>query len=266
MGSYQKLGILAADPDIIKIYGERNVKTSCQYFVQYVTETSNILDVGCGPGGITADLAKIAAKGQTVGVDNSEGVIELAKAAFSDVPNLKFQVGDATDLKDFADNSFDIIHSHQMLIHCSSPAPVKILKEFYRICKPGGFIAVRDTSRTIVLSLKPDLPGIREYWANSLAFIPTFGGQTQAGRDSEGWAKEAGWGADGGKIIATKSGIGNPGHLSRCTGKALEDGVKWKLATREQLEKWADDWREWEATEGHEWIMEAGEIVCWKAK
>jgi hypothetical protein len=42
--------------------------------------------------------------------------------------------------------------------------------------------------------------------------------------------------------------------------------VKWKLATREQLEEWADAWREWEATERHEWIMEAGEIVCWKGK
>jgi SAM-dependent methyltransferase len=78
MGSYQKLGVSAADPDIIKIYGERNVKTSCQYFVQYVTETSNILDVGCGP----ADLAKIAAKGQTVGVDNSEGVRESQSSIF----------------------------------------------------------------------------------------------------------------------------------------------------------------------------------------
>lgn len=264
--SYEKLGVSASDPEIIKIYGERNVKTSCQYFIQYVTETSDILDVGCGPGGITADLANIAVKGQTIGVDSSEGVLEHAKAAFPDVPNLKFQVADATDLKDFADNSFDIIHCHQVLLHNPSPGPVKILKEFYRVCKPGGFIAVRNTSTSIVLSLKPDLPGIRAYWAKALAFVPTFGGHIQAGRDSEGWAREAGWGADGGKIIATKSPIHNPGHLPRCTGKALEEAVKWKMATREELTGWAESWREWEATEGHEWIMEAGEIICWKGK
>jgi hypothetical protein len=73
-----------------------------------------------------------------------------------------------------------------MLIHSPNPAPVKILKEFYHIYKPSGFITIRNTSHAIVLSLKPDLPGIREYWANSLAFIPTFGGHAMAGRDSEG--------------------------------------------------------------------------------
>lgn len=264
--TYQRLGVSAADPSVTKLYGERTAKTSCQYFLQYVTKTANILDVGCGPGTITADLAKIATEGQTIGVDIGEGVAERAAASFSDVPNLKFQVGDATDLKEFADNFFDIVHCHQLLIHSPDPAPVKILKEFHRVCKPGGIVACRETSVAVVLSLKPDLPLLRAYWDRTLKFIPTFGGHTQAGRDLEGWAKEASFGADGGKIVATKSPIPSPGHLARVTGPAVDQAIQWKKATREELAEWAVAWREWEATEGHEWISEAGEIVCWKGK
>ena len=264
--TYETLGVSPSDPNITKLYGERTAKTSCQYFISYVTKTANILDVGCGPGGITADLAKIAKEGRTIGVDISEAVIEQATAAFSDIPNLKFQVADATDLKDFADNSFDIVHCHQVLMHSPDPGPITILKEFYRVCKPGGFIAARENSNSVVLSLKPDLPLLRAYWERCLLFVPKIGGHLQAGRDLEGWAEEAGWGAVGGKIIATKSPASSPGHLLRVTGPAVDQALHWNLGTREELAEWAEAWKEWEDTEGHEWYLEAGEIICWKGK
>lgn len=264
MSTYQRTGLSAADPSVTKIYGERNAKTSSQYFLPYVTEAATILDVGCGPGTITADLAKLAAQGNTIGVDFSEDVVKLAATSFSDITNLKFQVADANDLKDFADNSFDIVHCHQLLVH--SPDPVKILKEFYRVCKPGGFIACRESSPAVVLSFKPDVPILRAYWDRMLSFMPTVGGNPQAGRDLETWAKKAGLGAEGGKLVATKSPIWNPGHLLRVTGPAVDQALQWKLATREELDEWAEAWNEWENTKDHEWVYEAGEIVCWKGK
>src|ERR1700761_7612257 len=95
------------DPSITKMYGERTAATSCQYFISHVQKTSNILDVGCGPGVITADLAKIASEGKTIGIDNNEGVVASASATFppSAVPNLTYAVGDAMNLH-FSDNSF----------------------------------------------------------------------------------------------------------------------------------------------------------------
>lgn len=261
--AYQQKIIQGDDPSVIRLYGERTANTSCQYLLPHITKTANILDVGCGPGIITADLAKIASEGHTIGVDNSEGIIKQASTAFSDIPNLNFQVADGTNLKDFADNSFDIVHAHQILVHIANP--VVVMKEFYRVCKPGGIIACRESNSAVVLSLKPDLPGLREYWAKVLATMPKIGAQPEAGANLEKWAKEAGFDANGGKIISTKSPIWNAGHIERVTGANAEQAIQYGMATKEETERWAAAWREWEATEGHEWISETGEILCWKA-
>ena len=260
--AYQQKIIQGDDPSVVKLYGERTVKTSCQYLLPHVTKTTNILDVGCGPGIITADLAKIASEGHTIGVDNSEGIIKQASTSFSDVPNLKFQVADATNLKDFADNSFDIVHAHQLLVHIANP--VVVLKEFYRVCKPGGIIACRESSSALVLSLKPDLPGVREYWAKAVAMMPMIGAQPEAGINLEKWGREAGFGANDGKILTSKSPIWNAGHLERVTGPAADQAIQYGMATKDELNRWAEAWREWEATEGHEFVFETGEVLCWK--
>ncbi|KAF8856179.1 S-adenosyl-L-methionine-dependent methyltransferase [Acephala macrosclerotiorum] len=241
--AYQQGLIKADDPNITKLYGERTSQVSCQYLLPHISKTANILDVGCGPGTITVDLAKIASEGQTTGVDNSEGIVKQASTSFSDVPNLKFQVGDATDLKNFADNSFDIVHAHALLVHISDP--VKVLKEFYRVCKPGGIIACRENSPSVVLSLKPDLPGIRGYWDRALLMIPKMGGHPGAGRDLEKWAKEVGFEADGGKVVVSTGRFWSPSHLDQVSGLAAEQAVKYGIATKEELDTWAKAFEEW---------------------
>lgn len=260
--AYQQKVIQADDPSVTRLYGERTAQTSCQYLLPYITKTAHILDVGCGPGIITADFAKVASEGHTIGVDNSEGIIKQASTSFSDVPSLDFQVADATNLKDFADHSFDIVHAHQLLVHIADPVPV--LKEFYRVCKPGGIIACRESSPSVVLLLKPDLPGIRAYWDRAMNMMTKMGGQIQAGIDLEKWAREAGFDADGGRLVATKSPIWNPTHIERVTGPLAKQTVQYGMATKEEVDSWAEAWREWEATEGHEWVFETGEILCWK--
>ena len=97
-----------------------------------------ILDVGCGPGTITAGLSKIVADGKVIGVDITNPIIERARSTFpsSEFPNLDFAVSDALNLSEFKDNSFNVVHAHQVFVHLTEP--VKALKEFYRICKPVG--------------------------------------------------------------------------------------------------------------------------------
>jgi ubiquinone/menaquinone biosynthesis C-methylase UbiE len=256
--------VQADDKSVIGLYGERTVLTSCVYLRPYVKATSNILDVGCGPGVITSDLAKIAYGGKTIGIDISPGIIAEAQAAFpaSEVHNLYFAVGDAIKLAEYADNSFDIVHAHALLVHV--PDPVAALKEFYRILKPGGIAACRDASSSIVLSLEPDLPAIRAHWDRVLASTTQMGGHTDAGIKLEMWAKEAGFGTDGGKIITSKSQQWSPSHLGITRGKVGEKAVKYGMATMQELETWSKGWEEWEATDGHEFVFEAGEILCWK--
>ena len=74
-----------------------------------------LLDIGCGDGKITAELAQCVPRGRAVGVDSSEKMIDLAKKAFlqKDYPNLCFQIMDARKLT--FESEFDVVFSNAAL-------------------------------------------------------------------------------------------------------------------------------------------------------
>lgn len=74
-----------------------------------------ILDIGCGDGKITAEIASSVTKGAVLGIDNSKEMIEFSQKKFppSDYPNLTFQEGDAKLLN--FDNEFDWVVSFSCL-------------------------------------------------------------------------------------------------------------------------------------------------------
>jgi trans-aconitate methyltransferase len=74
-----------------------------------------LLDIGCGDGKITAELAQCLPDGRAVGIDSSEKMINLAKSSFpkKDYPNLSFQVMDARKLTFQAE--FDVAFSNAAL-------------------------------------------------------------------------------------------------------------------------------------------------------
>ena len=55
--------------------------------------------------------------------------------------NCSFDTGDTYDL-DFEDNTFDIVHAHQLLQHLTEP--VAAIREMRRVVRPGGIVALRD--------------------------------------------------------------------------------------------------------------------------
>ncbi|MFO2970991.1 class I SAM-dependent methyltransferase [Legionella pneumophila serogroup 10] len=75
----------------------------------------SILDIGCGDGKITADLARIVPNGRIVGLDNNPSTLEFARAKFNSEthPNLEFVEGDITDIKKLGE--FDLIMSFSCL-------------------------------------------------------------------------------------------------------------------------------------------------------
>ena len=102
-----------------------------------------MLDVGCGPGTITIDLARRVAPGRVIGIDRAEEALGQARAAAVDagVDTVTFEIGDVYAL-DLPDASVDVVHAHQVLQHLTDP--VAALREMARVCRPGGVIAARD--------------------------------------------------------------------------------------------------------------------------
>jgi trans-aconitate 2-methyltransferase len=95
-----------------------------------------LLDLGCGDGKISAELARCLPKGRAIGVDSSEKMIELAKTAFpqKDYRNLSFQLMDARKLT--FKSEFDIVFSNAALHWIVDQEAV--LAGVQRSLKPGG--------------------------------------------------------------------------------------------------------------------------------
>jgi trans-aconitate methyltransferase len=103
--------------------------------------SESVLDLGCGDGKITAEIARRLPHGRALGVDSSEDMIRLAREAFpsSDHRNLGFQLGDARFL-DF-EREFDLVFSNAALHWVKDHRPVLI--GVVRSLKPGGRILLQ---------------------------------------------------------------------------------------------------------------------------
>lgn len=71
-----------------------------------VKDEEDVLDLGCGPGNITREIARTTT-GTVVGVDVASGMIEEASKLSSGIPNLRFEVKDAVDLG--FNGEFDVV-------------------------------------------------------------------------------------------------------------------------------------------------------------
>jgi ubiquinone/menaquinone biosynthesis C-methylase UbiE len=112
-------------------------------------ESGHILDLGTGPGYLPIEIAKRSSNVHIVGVDLSRKLIGMARsnAAKADLSDrLRFQFGNAGRLN-FEDSTFDMVISTGML-H-SLKAPVKVLKEIYRVLKKGGEAWIYDPAKVV---------------------------------------------------------------------------------------------------------------------
>ena len=126
---------------VLRSHRTRTVENSAAYLVPHLRPGMELLDVGCGPGTITLDLARLVAPGRALGIDRQEGVLGEARALGAGVENLSFAAADVYALE-FPDASFDVVHAHQVLQHLTDP--VAALAEMRRVCRPGGVVAARD--------------------------------------------------------------------------------------------------------------------------
>ncbi|MEO0645770.1 MAG: class I SAM-dependent methyltransferase [Cyanobacteria bacterium J06650_10] len=115
---------------------------------------ARILDVGCGSGIVTQELATYAYPGHVVGVDISQSLIEKGQQAYtrknesrsaSSTDNITLMQGNVYDLP-FPENSFDVVHSRFIFQHLSNP--IEALENIWRVLKPDGLICIIDVDKS----------------------------------------------------------------------------------------------------------------------
>ena len=118
----------------------RSAERNAAFLLPHLQAGQRLVDIGCGPGAITAGLAARVAPGAVVGVDRDDTYVAMARERW-DAPNLRFEVGDAAALP-LEDDSADVAFLHAVLQHVESPEAV--LREVRRVVRPGGTVAVGD--------------------------------------------------------------------------------------------------------------------------
>jgi SAM-dependent methyltransferase len=105
-----------------------------------ITPSLDVLDLGCGDGTTAVPEAQLGAN--VLGVDIARNLVAAgnARAESFGLTNLRFQEGDATDLKDLADDSFDLVVS--IFGAMFAPRPFDVAKEVVRVTRPGGRIVM----------------------------------------------------------------------------------------------------------------------------
>ena len=139
---------------VLRSHRWRTARNSAAYLLPHLRPGMQLLDVGCGPGTLTDDLAAaVGPDGEVLGVDNAPEVVAAA-AGSSRSPNVRFEVQDVQRLQ-LPDDAFDVVHAHQVLQHLVDP--VAALREMARVCRPGGLVAVRDADYA-AMTWHPPLP------------------------------------------------------------------------------------------------------------
>lgn len=104
-----------------------------------VQEDDAVLDLGCGTGKLTIELARLTPKGRVVGIDPSQEMLDKAKDASTGMKNVRYVQAPAQAMN-FADE-FDLVFSNSALQWIKEQEDV--LRRIYRSLKPGGRIAIQ---------------------------------------------------------------------------------------------------------------------------
>ncbi len=139
----------SADDDPVALLRAES-KTKSPWIIQrivdygYLQPETRVLDVGCGAGFLSNELAKQNL--QVTGVDLSAESL-LVAARHDDTKKVHYQTADAYSLP-FADHSFDVITAMDFLEHVDRPADV--IKEFSRVLKPNGLFFFHTFNRNLI--------------------------------------------------------------------------------------------------------------------
>jgi ubiquinone/menaquinone biosynthesis C-methylase UbiE len=254
---------------VLRSHRWRTAENSAAYLIPHLRSGMTLLDVGCGPGTITADLATLVAPGPVIGVDRERTVI--AEATRSNRPDssasLEFRIADVYSLP-FDDESFDVVHVHQVLQHLSDPAGA--LVEMRRVLRKRGILAARESDYGAFV-WAPEDPMLDRWMGLYHDISRHNGAQADAGRHLLGWVTEAGFGVT--KASSSTWTFAEEeermwwGELwaERVTVSSLaEQAVGYGFSTADELQAIARSWRQWAAADNGLFILLHAEVLAWR--
>ncbi|WP_235496894.1 class I SAM-dependent methyltransferase [Leifsonia sp. Root4] len=254
---------------VLRSHSWRTVLNSAAYLLPHLAAGQRVLDVGSGPGTISIDIARRVAPGTVVGIDASAEVVEQAAGLAHDsgVDTVSFSVGDVYAL-DFADNSFDVVHAHQVMQHLARP--IDAMREIRRVLRPGGVFAARDVIYGST-SWYPALPALDNWLQTLLTVHRGNGGDPDAGRSLKAWARHAGFASvtSSASMWCFATDAERDWWGSSWAERALESSfaaqaIETGAASLSDLRAMADGWRYW-AEDADGWFgMPHGEIIAVK--
>ena len=252
---------------VLSAHSRRGAADSAAYLLAHLSAGMDLLDVGCGPASITADLTERVAPGRVVALDAADGALEAARATLRE-RGLSEQVevtsGDVMALP-FEDASFDVVHAHQVLQHLADP--VGALAEMRRVTRPGGIVAVRDAVYS-AMTWFPEPAGMEQWRSVYMATARANGGEPNAGSRLLSWARAAGF-ADASASASTWC-YATPADRAwqsqtwaqRCLTSFGPRAVELGLADRADLETMAQAWRQWGDSEDAWFVVVHGEVLA----
>ncbi|KAL8293451.1 hypothetical protein RQP46_000152 [Phenoliferia psychrophenolica] len=254
---------------VLRSHSWRTAANSAAFLLPLLKPGDHILDVGCGPGTITVDLAEIVHEGHVTGLEYAPDVLVGAKklAGERGVSNVDFVTGDVHNLASIADGTFDVVYAHQVLQHVGDP--VQALREMKRVCKVGGIVAARDSDYE-GFTWYPSLPGMDKWNKLYLRVAANNGGEPNAGRQLHAFARKAGF--DPIKITKSAgtwcySSLDEVAWWSDLWAERTQKSnfalsVQQGLATQADLDEVSEAWREWGRSEDAWFCVLHGEILC----
>ena len=249
---------------VLRSHRWRTAANSAAHLLPHLDRTQRLLDIGSGPGTLTADLARRV--GEVVALEVTEEAAGLTRSELGrqGIDNARVVVGDVHAL-DLADDVFDVVHAHQVLQHVADP--VGALREMIRVTRPSGVVAVRDSDYGH-FAWHPASPGLDRWLELYDAAARANGGEPDAGRRLLAWAHEAG----ASDVVATSSTWCFAGPedrawwggmwADRITTTALaRQLVDEGRASEDELAVIADAWRAWAADPDGWFSVLHGEVL-----
>ncbi len=252
---------------VVDNHAARTAADSAAFLLPHLRSHQVLLDIGCGPGSITSDLA--ARVGKTIGIDAAAEAVARARRDARGAGNLELGQADVYHLP-FAGESFDVVYAHQVLQHLGQP--VRALREALRVLRPGGILAVRDSDYATMVH-DPHQPLIDRWLELYSAVARHNGGEPNAGRMLFGWVHAAGFtevtATTSTWTYATAEAVARWTRLwtSRLREARLgKDAIRLGFADRDEIERLAAGWEEWSRQPHPYFAFMHGEVLAMKPR